>query len=136
MFFRRRTAIIADPPVVASVHQLADEEIVQRDTDIVPVGAGFGIEIINKEDALMVEKLKAYLAELETKKAELLATDFIPEIEAKVAAFKESLIKESEDNRAKDVAKVDSDIACINKIIENELALAAAATVETVTITE
>ena len=70
----------------------------------------------------MVEKLKAYLLELEAKKAAIVGKDFTEEINEKTAAFRDALLKETETKRAEDVAKVDSDIACITGLIEREQA--------------
>lgn len=68
----------------------------------------------------MVEKLKAYRAELEAKKAELEAKDNTAEIEARVAEFKATVEKEYAEKKAAEIAKVISNIECINNIIARE----------------
>lgn len=70
----------------------------------------------------MVEKLKAYRAELEAKKAEVEAS--VIDVEAEVAAYRESLIAQAEAARKETVAKLASDIDCINGIIAREEAVA------------
>ena len=107
------------PPCAAFVHQLSKEEL-QYYNDITHFGAVFNINIIKKEDTLMVEKLMVYRKELEDKKAGLIAADYSTEINEKVLAYRDALIKATEDTRANEIAKVDSDIACINTIIERE----------------
>lgn len=68
----------------------------------------------------MVEKLKAYLAELFAKKDALIAEDHAAEIEAEVASYRETLVKNVEAKKAEAIAKVDSDIECITNIIARE----------------
>lgn len=68
----------------------------------------------------MVEKLKAYRAELEAKKASIESEDHTAEIEAKVAEYKTTLEKEESERKAALIAKVISDIECINNIIARE----------------
>ena len=104
--------------------------IPERDYDIKHLGAVININIIKKEDTLMVEKLRAYRAELEAKKASIYAEDYIPQIEEDVKLYREALIKASEENRAKAIAKVDSDIDCVDTLItREEEAISAEATI-------
>ena len=105
-------------------HMSAFVRQIDRDPDIKHLGAVVSINIIKKEDTLMVEKLRAYRAELEDKKATIVNADFTQEIEKDVCAYRESLIKTSEENRAKNIAKVDSDIECIDTLIAREETLA------------
>ena len=68
----------------------------------------------------MIEKLKAYRAELEAKKAAIESEDYTAEIEAKVEDYKATLEKEEAERKAAIVAKILSDIECINNIIARE----------------
>ena len=122
VLFKTRTTVPTQP-VAEVIHHLNPTEIQATTLDITHSGAVFNINY-NKEDTLMVEKLKAYLLELEAKKAAIVGKDFTEEINEKTAAFRDSLLKETEIKRAEDVAKVDSDIACITGLIEREQATA------------
>lgn len=66
----------------------------------------------------MVEKLKAYRAELEAKKAML--ENSVIDVEAEVAAYREKLITAAEAERAATIAKLISDMNCIDGIIARE----------------
>lgn len=81
----------------------------------------------------MVEKLKAYRAELEAKKAEVVnrAINVEPEVEA----YRNKLIADAEAKKAAEIAKFESDIDCVDHIIarEEEAAAAVIATPEVVT---
>lgn len=68
----------------------------------------------------MIEKLKAYRAELEAKKAAIESEDHTAEIEAKVVEYKATLEKEEAEKKSAIVAKILSDIECINNIIARE----------------
>ena len=70
----------------------------------------------------MIEKLEAYRAELEAQKAEALAKDIMPEVDAKVSEYREKCIAEANAEIDALVNKIASDIACINVIIEREKA--------------
>lgn len=123
MFFRRRIPVLPNEPVAAFVHQLSDEELKQQERfDISHVGAVLDINKIDKEETLMVEKLKVYLAELMAKKDALINEDHTAEIEAEVVAYRETLTKGVEAKKAEAIAKVDSDIECITAIIARETA--------------
>ena len=130
MFFRSYTGIVEYRALAPFVHQLSDEEIAQTNFGIEHIGAVVDIKIKKKEDTLMVEKLKAYLAELEAKKAAVEAEDNAAEIEAKTAEFKANLEKEYAEKKAAIVAKVNSDIECVNNIIVREEAIAETVVVE------
>lgn len=123
MFCRRvRSTPIVEPVVAAFVHQLSPSEAQAHPTfDIIHDGAVFDIKLAKKEDTLMVEKLKAYRAELEAKKEALLAEDVSAEIETKVAEYKAVLEADAAANKEKAIAKVDSDIDCLDKIIAAEI---------------
>ena len=120
VLFKTRTQVPTQP-VAEVIHHLNPTEIQATTLDITHSGAVVNINY-NKEDTLMVEKLKAYLLELEAKKAAIVGKDFTEEINEKTAAFRDALLKETETKRAEDVAKVDSDIACITGLIEREQA--------------
>lgn len=66
----------------------------------------------------MVEKLKAYRDELETEKSNLI--NKIIDVEAEVAAYRNDLISKAEAERDARVAKLASDIDCINALIARE----------------
>lgn len=68
----------------------------------------------------MIEKLKAYRAELEAKRAAIESEDHTTEIEAKVVEYKATLEKEEAERKSAIVAKILSDIECINNIITRE----------------
>ena len=120
VLFKTRTQVPTQP-VAEVIHHLNPTEVQATTLDITHSGAVVNINY-NKEDTLMVEKLKAYLLELEAKKAAIVGKDFTEEINEKTAAFRDALLKETETKRAEDVAKVDSDIACIAGLIEREQA--------------
>lgn len=121
MWWLRKPKIIQAPAYESAFEQQISEA--DQTLDIKHLGAVVNINIIKKEDTLMVEKLKAYRVELEAKKTDLYATNYIPEIEEDVKAYRESLIKASEEHRAKAIAKVDSDIECIDTLIAREEAI-------------
>ena len=75
----------------------------------------------------MVEKLEAYRAELEAKKAEALAKDITPIIDEQVAIYRSELEANAKAELDSFVAKVDSDIDCIDAIIAREKATEAVA---------
>ena len=109
-------------PITSFVYQLSDEEMRRYNPiDIKHIGAVYDISnLIKKEDTLMIEKLKAYRAELEAKKAAIESEDHTAEIEAKVEDYKATLEKEEAERKAAIVAKILSDIECINNIIARE----------------
>lgn len=126
MFFRtHRQSTIVNTPVAAFVHQLSEEESRQLNIiDIEHIGAVVDIKSVKKEDTLMVEKLKAYRAELEAKKAELAAKPI--NVDAEVEAYRQRLIADVEARKAAELAKYESDINCVTNIIAREEELAAA----------
>ena len=63
----------------------------------------------------MIEKLNLYRAELEEKKAALLNEAI--DVEEEVAAFRRELEAKKQAKKDADIAKVDSDIECIDGII-------------------
>ena len=131
MFFKPRGYTFVLPTTFAPfVYQLTDEEMEQYDKlDIQHIGAVFDIKFCKKEDILMVEKLKAYRAELEAKKAEVI--ERIINVEPEVEAYRNKLIADAEAKKAAEIAKYDSDINCIDGIIvrEEEAAVATETTV-------
>ena len=113
-------------PTSAIMHQLTDEEL--QTYDINRFSAAFNIKLIEKEDTFMVEKLEAYKAELEAKKATLENT--VVDVEAEVAEFRAKREAEEKAKITADIAKVVSDIDCINVLIEREKAAIEAPAVE------
>lgn len=110
----------------AFVHQLTEAEQRSLNIDILHIGAVCDIKNVNKEVIRMVEKLKAYVAELEAIRTEVENTDYSEAINKEVMEFRAATVKKYEDAKVTALAKVDSDIACVNSIIERECALAAA----------
>ena len=125
MLFRQHT-IPPRFPDSAFVYQLTDKEMQEHSTDIIHYGAVCNIKL-KKEDTLMVEKLEAYRAELEAKKAEALAKDITPIIDEQVAVYRSELEANARAELDSFVAKVDSDIDCIDAIIAREKATEAVA---------
>lgn len=87
----------------------------------------------------MVEKLEAYRAELEAKKATLLASGIDKAaIEASVELYREQLTAEATKVLNDEITTIESNISCINGLISRELE--AANTIEAVpandTVTE
>lgn len=127
MFFKRFPFELLSAPTSAIIHQLTDEEL--QIYDINRFSAAFNIKLIEKEDTFMVEKLEAYKAELEAKKATLENT--VIDVEAEVAEFRAKREAEEKAKITAGIAKVVSDIDCINVLIEREKAAIEAPTVET-----
>jgi hypothetical protein len=94
------------------------------------------INTIDKEDTLMVEKLRTYLAELVAKKEAVEADDKTAEIDAKTAEFRAELIKACENAKVELISKINSDISCIECIIARELDSEAQTEVEAETVVE
>lgn len=111
-----------NPITAACVHQLSDEEIAQQYIlDIKHIGAMVDIRSLKKEVTQMVEKLLAYRAELEQAKQNALSKGIDMEaIEQEVAGYRDTLIKSAQGKLAEDIAKFDSDIDCINTLINRE----------------
>ena len=129
MFFRRFPFELfgaLSAPTSAIMHQLTDEEL--QTYDINRFSAAFNIKLIEKEDTFMVEKLEAYKTELEAKKATL--ENVVIDVEAEVAEFRAKREAEEKAKITADIAKVVSDIDCINVLIEREKAAIEAPTVE------
>lgn len=126
MFFRRFPFEFFGAPTSAIIHQLTDEEL--QTYGINRFSAAFNIKLIEKEDTFMVEKLEAYKAELEAKKAAL--ENVVIDVEAEVAEFRAKREAEEKAKITADIAKVVSDIDCINGLIEREKAAIEAPAVE------
>ena len=77
----------------------------------------------------MVEKLKAYRAELIAKRDTVLNTEI--NVEPEVEAYRAKLIADIKAKKEAEVAKFESDINCIDGIIAREEEAAAAAVVAT-----
>ena len=127
MFSRQFPFELFGAPTSAIIHQLTDEEM--QTYDINRFSAAFNIKLIEKEDTFMVEKLEAYKAELEAKKAALENT--VIDVEAEVAEFRAKREAEEKAKITADIAKVVSDIDCISVLIEREKAAIEAPAVET-----
>lgn len=130
MFFKHRhTPSVLTPPVVIE-HHLTESESQRLSTDIPHYGAVLDINNnnINKEDTLMVEKLKAYLEELKVTRENVVNEPIVDKVEADVAAFRETATQKYELEKESKINKIDSDIECITRIIELEEAKAAAVT--------
>lgn len=133
MCFKRKQSL--EPPIKnhsVIVCQLRTEELQESYKDITRFGAAYSIKFKEKEDTLMVEKLKAYRDELIAKIEEIKGTDHNAEIDAKVAEFRAKLVAEIEDAADKELAKLNSDVECINGLIAREEAEIEAKTVEAV----
>lgn len=126
MFFRQNYSdLINEPTTAPMTYQLTQEEL--NEEYICGINH---LKIVlninkNKEDSTMVEmieKLEAYRAELEAQKAEALAKDIMPEVDAKVSEYREKCIAEANAEIDARVNKITSDIACVNVIIEREKA--------------
>ena len=76
----------------------------------------------------MIEKLKEYRNAFEAKKAELLAMEI--NIEPAVEEYRNKMIADAEAKKNAEIAKIDSDIDCIDKIIASEEASVAGPVVE------
>ena len=129
MFCRKPRLKLPDNSVAAFVHQLTESELqaMKPLNDIKHNGAVLDIKIQKKEDTLMVEKLKAYRAELEAKKAE--AVNAVINVEDDVAEYRAKVTAEAEARKAAAIAKIENDINCIDNLITREEELAAAETV-------
>ena len=66
----------------------------------------------------MIEKLEAYRAELEAKKADVVNS--VINVEDDVAEYRAKVTAEAEARKAAAIAKIDSDIDCINNMIMRE----------------
>jgi hypothetical protein len=140
MLFRRIFPLLDLSPVSSAfVHQLSEEEMQRLHSDIICVSATYNIKLKFKEDTIMVEKLEAYRAELEAKKATLLASGIDKAaIEASVELYREQLTAEATKVLNDEITTIESNISCINGLISRELE--AANTIEAVpandTVTE
>ena len=126
MFFKQNYSdLILTKSIAPITYQLTQEELNEEYIcGINHLKIVFNINK-NKEDSTMVEmieKLEAYRAELEAQKAEVLAKDIMPEVDAKVSEYREKCIAEAKAEIDALVNKIASDIACINVIIEREKA--------------
>lgn len=114
MFYRRKIGIVGRVDTEL-VQQATEKQIIQLSTDITRTGTAYNIKIFNKEENSMIEKLNLYRAELEEKKAALLNEAI--DVEEEVAAFRRELEEKKQAKKDADIAKVDSDIECIDGII-------------------
>lgn len=114
MFYKRKIGFVRRVDTEL-VQQATEKQIIQLSTDITRTGTAYNIKIFNKEENSMIEKLNLYRAELEEKKAALLNEAI--DVEEEVAAFRRELEAKKQAKKDADIAKVDSDIECIDGII-------------------
>ena len=105
---------------VALAHQLQQEVMQQHNKNIPQSGAVLDINIQNKEKTNMVEKLQAYLAELAVAAEAVRNRDCSAEIAEKVAAYEAELKAEAAAAKQAELAKLNSDMDCIQKLIQRE----------------
>lgn len=129
MYFKKYHRLPSNTPP-AYVEQVTLDEL-KSPIVIEHIGAVLDIKSEKKEDTLMVEKLKAYRAELEAEKAEVVNSHI--NVEPAVEEYRAKMIAEAEANKAAKIAKIESDISCIDAIIEREEAIAAAPATDEVT---
>ena len=96
--------------------------IAQLKENIPHSGAVSDIQNIKKENKTMVDKLQAYLVELQIEANAVAAVDNTAEIEAKVAEFRATLEAEAIAAKQAKLAKIHSDMDCLQRLIERETA--------------
>ena len=102
--------------------------IAQLKENIPHSGAVSDIQNIKKENNKMVDKLQAYLIEMQNEANIVATTDNSAEIEAKVAEFKATLEAEAIAAKQAKLAKIHSDIDCLQRLIDRETVQAAEVT--------
>lgn len=130
MCFKRIKRIVQKAWQAAFTRQLSDEEMQACKTTVIKREDATLNIYFNKEDTLMIEKLIAYRTELEEEIVKIQSTDNTAEIEAQVAAFREKIIAETKAANEALIAKLNSDIECLNRIINREQEAAESAVVE------
>lgn len=130
MCFKRIKRIVQKAWQAAFTRQLSDEEMQACKTTVIKREDATLNIYFNKEDTLMIEKLIAYRTELEEEIAKIQSTDNTAEIEAQVAEFRERIIAETKAANEALIAKLNSDIECLNRIINREQEAAESAVVE------
>lgn len=108
-------------PLAVFEHRLTKREEERLYKDIRHYGAVLDINNEYKEDTIVVDKLRAYLEELRTAHAAILAEDNNTAIEAEVAEFRETVTAKYEADRTAKLLKVESDMNCIEELINREL---------------
>ena len=136
MFFKKYDPILGLSPVSSAfVHQLTQDEMQRLHNGIICVSATYNIKLKFKEDTIMVEKLQAYRAELEVKKANLVANGIdTAAIEASVDLYRTQLTEEATKVLNEEITTIESNIRCIDGLISRELE--AANTIEAVPTSE
>ena len=120
----------------AFIHQLSKKELAMYDVNItLSMLHKLDLTKFNKEDAIMIEKLQAYLAELIAAKETLVNTDYTDAIKAEVAVFEESVKARYEADREVKLNDINTNINYVESIIAREVTAANEA-VEASTITE
>lgn len=130
MCFKRIKRIVQKAWQAAFTRQLSDEEMQACKTTVIKREDATLNIYFNKEDTLMIEKLIAYRTELEEEIAKIQSTDNTADIEAQVAEFRERIIAETKAANEALIAKLNSDIECLNRIINREQEAAESAVVE------
>lgn len=112
---------------VALTRQLLEQ--VRQSTENIPhSGAVSDIQKTYKENNKMVDKLQTYLVELQVSAEAIRTKDNSAEIEASVAEYRANLEREYEADKQRRLDKVNSDIDCLQRIIDCEKEKAMAAT--------
>ena len=109
-------------PLAVFEHRLTKHEEERLYKGIRHYGAVLDINNEYKEDTIVVDKLRAYLEELKAAHAAILAEDNTAAIEAEVAEFKETVVAKYNADKTARLLKVESDINCIEELINRELA--------------
>lgn len=131
IFQKVNNTVLSERP--AYVYQLTAEEQEKLSTITLNI-PGFGavsyINKLNKEELVMVEKLKVYLAEVEAKVFEINNKDIEVSVKEELAKAEANIREQLATERDFELAKLEHEKEVINKLIEREVALAANAVVE------
>ena len=95
-------------------------------------GAVSDIQNIKKENKTMLDKLQIYLAELKAEAETVAATDDTAAIALEVAEFESAVRAKYAKAKEDKLNKINSDIDCVEHIIEREIAAAQAPVAEPV----
>ena len=130
MCFRRLKKVVQKAWQAAFTRQLSEEEMQDCKTTVIKRDDATLNIYFNKEDTLMIEKLIAYRTELEEEIAKVQAQDNTAEIEAQVAEYRQGLINDDKAAKEALIAKLNSDVECLNRLIRREQEAATEAVVE------
>lgn len=106
--------------------------IAQLKENIPHSGAVSDIQNIKKENKTMLDKLQIYLAELKAEAATVAATDDTAAIALEVAEYESAVRAKYAKAKEDKLNKINSDIDCVEHIIEREIAAAQAPVAEVV----